>query len=113
MLNIEDLPTEIQLMIWRYAHKIAYTERNLADDADDEKAYRCAKKAGDYCLYMRDVNEYDLGLTKYKPWPHYLPTCRKCKTCKHLSIPKSDPAWKTQCIECYKHSKYPWIYGFR
>ena len=122
MLNIEELPSEIQLMIWTNARLSA---KDWENDLEDMPLHRWEsytellrmdrkqRKTLDYILYMKRVKEFELGLRKKKPHPHYLPTCRKCKSCGDLTIPKSEPSWKTQCIECFKHTKHPWKYGFR
>ncbi len=121
MFDIEQLPNEIQLMIWTYAQKAAKSwgdDLNRLNDftLSDRYGihlYRIQQKATDYIIYMKRVKQYELGINKNKPWPHYLPQCRPCTNCGNRTILKTEPSWKRQCLDCFKHSKHPWIYGFR
>ena len=96
MFDIEQLPNEIQLMIWTYAQKAAH---DWADDLglglDDHdlkynyiqppylnnltplalyRLVRIQRFTTDYIIYMKRVKRYELGINKNKPWPHYPPS---------------------------------------
>mgnify|MGYP006168166081 CR=1 FL=1 len=123
MLVIEELPNEVQHLIWSHARRASKEWSNdimrLNDDSDShhyfgeeffdelDRMTRKQSKSLHYIMYMMRVKEYELGSRKSKPPRHYLPLCRECKTCGDLRVPKEAPSWKTQCIECYKHTKYP------
>ena len=119
MIEVLNLPIEIQEIIWDKASKAAAFERDIVlneknDFNDsDEMLYRRADKSQKYCLYMRNMAQHDLGIRKKKPWPHYLPVCRRCSVCGHLRIPLEEPSWKKRCKECWQHETMPWVYGFR
>ena len=103
MSHIEKLPIEIQLKIWTYAVKVAYTvidEEFRKVNKESFRLLRRANKGRDYCVYMENMMKYELDPKKRKPPPYYSPTHRKCYSCG-LAIPNSDPPWKKQCIDCY------------
>ena len=136
MIVLEKLPVDIQHMIWEKARTSVREWKKDLDALDDLKMDALLdkeewseleelfidefqlmqvkyKKTRDYIDYMRESFKYDLGISKTKPWPHYKPKNRKCSSCGYLAIPIQEPSWKNKCIECFKHEKYPWKYGFR
>ena len=115
-LSVEELPDEIQLIIWQKAQMASsswltdlwqqmYNNSETNDDEfiELELMERKQMKTSKYIAYMKNMKRFELGMSKYQPEPHYVPVFRKCKVCDKYEIPKSYPTWKNKCVTCFKN----------
>ena len=122
MLNIENLPNDVQALIWEYAVDIAAEQRDSfrrngrpktewkrhMEERDNRNRLlrNVSRKAYDFCAYMDDVKRYETGRSKYQPWPYYKPKYRRCIACGNNAIHVTEPTWKTNCYECYRYCPF-------
>ena len=108
MFDLQELPNDVQALIWEYAFDIAYEQKKTFRRLDKERdncgrlMIRIAETADNFCSYMRRVKLYETGRLKSQPWPLYKPEYRRCNTCGCNSIHVNEPKWKTKCYECYR-----------
>jgi hypothetical protein len=81
-----------------------HMEREIRLNKERDELVKQVEKEYDEQMFMRKhFNHLQVRFSKAETCFQFLiETFRQCKECKRLSIPTSEPSFKTKCITCYK-----------